>query len=159
MHDVQIDETQVSAAFEAEAGQPEAVAPEVPEETQEDTEGGGWEGATEFIASFLAHKVTPAWEVPLEVQQQWAHALAGCLDSVMPGGMAGADSWGPWGQLLFASGAWAMCGFDMQRFGFKPIAEVPEDKDQEAGADNSEGEHNQGAQLHNTGGGTFTTMG
>lgn len=134
-HSVQVDEDQAAATFEQHEGAPEVTPEATPGEPAEQPEGAGWGKEAELAASFLAHKVCPAWQVPAEVQQQWAEALAACADRVMPGGLGNVDSWGPWAQLLFASGAWLMCGLDLQQFTLKPLHPPPEHMDQPPAAD------------------------
>lgn len=117
-HDVVVDEPAVLAAIEARAGGDVPAPTDTPAASPAPP---GWVNESQLAASFLAHKVCPAWDVPIEVQQQWAEALAGCANQLMPGGLANIEKWGPWGKLFFASVTWVMCGFDMEQFGFKPL--------------------------------------
>ena len=120
-HPVQVDEATIASAFDAKEAQADAAAPEAMAAAMPVANPEAWLPAARFGASFLAHKFCPAWEVPTVVQEDWAAALAECLDQLMPGGMDNIENWGPWSKLAFASATWAMCGFDMERFGFKPL--------------------------------------
>lgn len=135
MHDVKIDEDKIFAAMDAVTAAPVARVPAVITQDQ----GGapdldGWLMPCRFAASFLAHKVCPAWGVPEDVQAQWAEALAECANDLMPGGLANIEAWGPWGKLAFASGLWVMAGLDLQTMKLKPLHEVTA-QDQDQGGD------------------------
>lgn len=135
MHDVKIDEAGIAAAFDSRAAglsiAPGASAPGAMVETAPPV-SEAWQPVTRLIASVMANKVCPAWEVAAEVQHQWADALGECLDQLMPGGLANIDAWGPWGKLAFASGLWVMAGFDMQTMKLKPrFPPDPADMEQE----------------------------
>lgn len=131
-HDVVIDEPAVMAAIEARA---EDSPPAITDAPASSPEPAGWVNESQLAASFLANKICPAWEVPVDIQQQWAEALAACANQLMPGGLANVEKWGPWGKLFFVSAAWAMCGFDMERFGFKPLQLAPPKRAAEARTD------------------------
>lgn len=127
MHEVRVNEAEIAGAFEAVAEGGTAAAGVAPGAAVVEVAGGGaegWRPATRLVASVLALKVCPAWEVPADVQQQWADALAECADQLMPGGLGNIDAWGPWGKLAFASGLWLMAGFDPATLKLKPTHQV-----------------------------------
>lgn len=127
-HAVQVDEDTLRASLEAAAASPTSPpppgsSPPTPDAAQPaPSDPLAWVNEARLLASFLSHKVTPGWQVTPEVQEQWATALSGCLGRLMPGGLGNVAQWGPWGHLAYASAAWALCGFDMENFKFKPLA-------------------------------------
>lgn len=131
MHDVRIDEAGIAAAFDARVlGMAPAAAPGAMVQAVPAYEA--WQPVTRLVASVLANKVCPAWEVAPEIQHQWADALGECMEQLMPGGLANIEAWGPWGKLAFASGLWVMAGFDPDTMTIKPRYPVdPDDPDQQ----------------------------
>lgn len=165
-HPVPVDEPGALAALDTKGKQDAAPGdspgdtPKIPDAPDGAPKGEAWRVPCEFAASFLAHKITPAWEVDADTQKQWAHALAECADSMMPGGVGNVENWGPWGKLFFATGAWCMCGFDMERFKFKPLAEKPKaPPSAKVSADAADGANGEGAGPRKpvTTGGGFST--
>lgn len=133
-HDVTIDDDAVDAAFsEFESGAPGAGAPPgagqlmPPEPTPSE-----WQQIAKMAAQLMANAITPNWDVPAEVQDQWAEAFAGCLDQLFPGGLANIANWGPWAKLAYASVMWGMCGVDLQTGTLKPLRPPKEGAGQEA---------------------------
>ena len=86
-----------------------------------------WQKNSELVAGFLNMKVFPNWEVPEESLQEWADALAECMEEWFPGGIANIDSWPSWAKLLFATGGLAIHGIDMQTMTLKPLHPVPDE--------------------------------
>lgn len=84
-----------------------------------------WRGESRLAASFMAHKIFPNWNIPADIQEGWAEAVRECANDLFPGGLGNVDKWGPWAKLMFASIAWAMVGFDMEKFAFKPLTPPP----------------------------------
>ena len=68
-----------------------------------------------------------------DIQQEWAEALAGCLEQLFPGGLANIANWGPWAKLAYASVMWGMCGMDYQTMTIKPLRTPPPDDGGEQG--------------------------
>lgn len=128
-HPVVVDEAAALAALDAIAAEAPAVESASPETaTLPAIDTNAWQNECRLAASFLAHKICPNWNVPPDVQDQWAVALAECANQLMPGGLANLEKWGPWAKLLFATATWAMVGFDFERFGFKPLTPQPKAK-------------------------------
>lgn len=126
-HAVQVDEETLRASLEADAAIPPPPPPDPgaassgPPDEPLISNPDAWLTEARLLASFMAHKITPGWGVAPDVQEKWAGSLALCLDRLMPGGLGGVDGWGPWGKLAYASAAWALCGFDMEKFKFKSL--------------------------------------
>ena len=135
MHEVMIDEDAALSAIDELAGGGTVSAPGQPQGQLVITEPtlSEWMQIAKMAAQILAHRVTPNWEVPPEVQQEWAEALAGCLDQLFPGGLANIANWGPWAKLAYASVMWGMCGMDYQTMTMKPLREPQPDNGGEQG--------------------------
>lgn len=113
MHEVSIDDDAALAAIDeiAGGGPGPAVAGGGHLVLQEPTPSE-WKQMAKMAAQLLANAVTPNWKVPQDVQDQWADALADCLDQLFPGGLANIANWGPWAKLAYASVMWGLCGVD-----------------------------------------------
>lgn len=118
-HDVTIDDDAIDQGFaEFEQDQPAKAATGVllPEPTPSE-----WVAIARMAATMLANAVTPNWQVPNDVRDEWAAALAGCLEQLFPGGLANIANWGPWAKLAYASVMWGMCGVDFSTGTLKPL--------------------------------------
>lgn len=124
-HAVEVDEEAIRAALDEHAAPPPGVSPDEPPQPTAAVpapDPEAWRKPCELLASIIAHKGCPNWQVPPDTQQQWAGALAACLGQMWPGGIGNIERWGPWSKLAFASLVWAFAGFDVERFAFKPLA-------------------------------------
>lgn len=126
-HEVTIDEEKARAVFDELAGGASAGAEGAPVGSgggelvlHEPTEGE-WLQIARMAAGLIAGAVTPNWSVPDNVREDWAQALAGCLDQLFPGGLGNIANWGPWAKLAYASVMWGMCGMDYETFKLKPL--------------------------------------
>lgn len=163
-HAVTVDEESLRAALAAEAARdvppspaPGVVAAPGVASAAPVSDPLAWINEARLLASFLAHKVTPNWQVTPEVQEQWASALSACLDKLMPGGLGNVAQWGPWSQLAYASAAWALCGFDVEKFQFRSLYAAKEKKPRVTDT-GEEGGGSSGEPVPSAGG-TFTTGG
>lgn len=134
-HDVTINEDAVSSVFDEFEAVPDSEAPRAP--------GGAvalaeptpsqWAAMAKMAAEILANQVCPNWEVPPETRQEWADALAACLDQLFPGGLGNIANWGPWAKLAYVSVMWGMCGIDYKTMRMKPLREPIEGEAEETG--------------------------
>lgn len=147
MHAVNIDEAAIEAGFNEYAVEGEFIPRGAAGPEQPAPEEKPWLAPARMVASIIANGVAPNWEIPADIREDWADALADCADDLMPGGLANIANWGPWARLAFSSGALLMCGIDYEDMKFKPL---------KAGA--AEPEEPEGAyQRAHTGGGAFTS--
>lgn len=134
-HPVTVDEESVARTFDA-------LGAETPADSAQNPGEGSPEGGEAhadappppsatamqigmLLASIVANKVAPNWQVPHEVQVEWATAAAACIDSMFPNGVNNLAAMGPWGRLLVASGMFVLAGFDVEKFQFKPLHKPP----------------------------------
>lgn len=137
-HEVTIDDEAVDAGFaefESDTGPAKSVqGVMLPEPTANE-----WKAIAKMAATMLANAVTPNWQVPAETQNEWADALAGCLDQLFPGGLANIANWGPWAKLAYASVMWGLCGIDYSTGMLKPLRVQAEGEGQEGAGTGGQG--------------------
>lgn len=121
LHDVSIDESAIESGF----GEFEAVDEQRPAAGMvlQEPKPSEWAAMAKMASEILARQVCPNWQVPEETRQEWAEALAACLDQLFPGGLANIANWGPWAKLAYASVMWGMCGIDYSTMTLKPLRE------------------------------------
>lgn len=128
-HPVTIDDDALRAAFEARAsgGASSETQPPGAGAAPESEVGKGWGVESKLAAAFICRKVAPNWNIPADTEQGLAESLQDCADSLMPGGLANFEAWGPWGKLLFAAVAVGVSGVDLETFTIKPLKKEPID--------------------------------
>jgi len=129
MHDVNFDPEAVDAAF-GEFEQGAAAAPAGGQLVPAAADSDGWIDAARLAAGMLADGIAPNWQITREAREEWAVALAACLEDLAPGGLGNMANWGPWPKLAFASATIALAGFDLSTGKFKPLKPQPPEQAQ-----------------------------
>lgn len=122
MHDVTIDDAAIDQGFaEFEAVDEKPGAAPVTGLAVQDQAQNEWAPVAKMLSQILTGQVCPNWQVPDDTRQEWADALAGCLDQLFPGGLGNIANWGPWAKLAYSSGLLVMCGVDFSTMTLKPL--------------------------------------
>lgn len=139
MHNVEIDEATIDAVFDRYEQQADVTGEHIPAGDPEPIRSA-WEKPARLAARFLANQVAPNWDIQPEDQDEWAQAVAECMDGLMPGGMGNIESWGPWGKLAFATGNIVLCGLDWETMSLKPL-HITDDQEAPPAAPGAPGAH------------------
>ena len=134
MNELPVDEADVVAELhqigqEAAGSSPDKPGHPKPDDEPQSNVPPPWLREARLIASTLAQRFTPEWDVTDDVKEQWAEAFSEVLNDLMPGGFANIEHWGPYGKLTYATAVWVLCGVDPETLTIRsPRRKHSEDK-------------------------------
>lgn len=130
LHPVVIDDAQIQAVYakyiNAESIEGEYISSSDNEEQQINPDA--WKKESEIVVTAICGQVVPAWEIPVENQENLASALSGYLSQKWPNGFLQnkIERMTPGWRALFEIGNTLKYGFDVGNMKFKPRYEEQE---------------------------------